>query len=90
MAVWSFDRQAVKIDGDDQALVKRLAEPLREALADRHSYYAVHIDAMDRVGEVVVSIDGTNGHVPLLFRFEDLDPGYVCRVVKDTVRQFDI
>jgi hypothetical protein len=83
-------RQAVKVDGDDLALVARLTEPLQRALADRHSFYAVHIDAMDRVGEVVVSIDGTHGHVPLLFRSEDLEPGYVCRVVKDTVRQYDI
>jgi hypothetical protein len=83
-------RQVVEIDGDDQALVDRLAEPLRQALSDRHSFYAVHIDAMDRVGEVVVSIDSTRGHVPLLFRSEDLDPGYVRRVVQDTVRRFDI
>ena len=90
MVIGPCGRQVVEVDGDDQALVARLTEPLRQALADRHSFYAVHIDAMDRVGEVMVSIDGTRGHVPLLFRSEDLDPGYVCRVVKETVCQYDI
>ena len=83
-------RQIVKVGGDDQRLVARLAEPLQRALSGRRSFYAVHIEAVGRVGEVMVSIDGAKGHLPLLFRPEDMDAGYVCSVVKDTVRRYDL
>ncbi len=86
----SRERHRVVVGGDDTGLVDRLAEPLRNALAGRRSLYAVHIETVGRVGEVMVSIDGTKGHVPLLFGPEDMDAGYVCRVVKDTVRRFDL
>jgi hypothetical protein len=82
--------QVVKIGGDDQILVALLSEPLQRALSDRHSLYDVRIETVGRVGEVMVSIDGTNGHLPLLFRPEDMDAGYVCSVVKETVRRFDL
>jgi hypothetical protein len=80
----------VEVGGDDVRLVARLAEPLRKALAERRSYYAVNIQTVGRVGEVMVSIDGTKGHLPLLFGREDIDAGYVCSVVKDTVQRFDL
>ena len=67
-----------------------LAEPLRRALADGRAFYAVRIETIGRVGEVMVSIDGAKGRLPLLFRPEELDAGYVCSVVKDTVRRFDL
>jgi hypothetical protein len=80
----------IEVGGDDVSLVARLAEPLQKALSSRRSYYAVRIEAVGRVGEVLVSIDGTKGHLPLLFGPEDMDPGYVCSVVKDTVRRYDL
>jgi len=84
------ERHRVVVGGDDRSLVDRLAEPLQNALAGRRSLYAVHIETVGRVGEVMVSIDGTKGHVPLLFGPEDMDAGYVCSVVKDTVSRFDL
>lgn len=80
----------VEIRGDDRALVARLGDPLRRALAEGHAFYAVRIQAIGRVGEVMISIDSAKGRLPLLFRPEDLDAGYVCSVVKDTVRRFDL
>jgi len=85
-----LERQLVQVGGDDGALVSRLKEPLRRALAGRQSFYAVRIDSVGRLGEVMVSIDGRNGHLPLLFRPEDVDAGYVCSVVKETVQRFDL
>ena len=38
----------------------------------------------------MISIDGTKGHLPLLFRPEDMEAGYVCSVVKDTVQRYDL
>jgi hypothetical protein len=84
------ERHLVEVGGDDARLVDRLAEPLQKALAGRRSFYAVRIEAVGRVGEVMVSIDGTKGHLPLLFGPEDMDAGYVCSVVKDTVRRYDL
>jgi hypothetical protein len=84
-----LERQIVKIGGDDKSLVARLAEPLKRALSGRRSFYAVHIETVGRVGEVMVSIDGHSGRLPLLFRLEDMDTGYVCTVVKDAVRRLD-
>jgi hypothetical protein len=84
------ERRLVEVGGDDVSLVARLAEPLQKALSGRRSYYAVRIEALGRVGEVMVSIDGTRGHLPLLFGPEDMDAGYVCSVVKDTIRRFDL
>jgi hypothetical protein len=84
-----LERQIVRIGGDDKGLVARLAEPLQRALSGRRSFYAVRIETVGRIGEVLVSIDGTKGRLPLLFRPEDMDAGYVCSVVRDTVRRFD-
>lgn len=84
-----LERQAVEVTGSDKGLVDRLAEPLQRALSDRRSHYAVRIETVGRVGEVMVRIDGSKGRLPLLFRPEEMDAGYVCRVVKDTVSRFD-
>jgi hypothetical protein len=80
----------IEVGGDDPSLVARLAEPLQRALSSRRAYYAVRIEAVGRVGEVLVSIDGIRGHLPLLFGPEDMDAGYVCSVVKDTVLRYDL
>jgi hypothetical protein len=82
--------QNVKVEGDDPALLASLSEPLRAALAKRTALYSVRIAAIGHVGEVLVSVDGKNGHVPLLFRTEELEAGYVCSVVLDTVQRYDI
>jgi hypothetical protein len=80
----------VQIDGDSADLVDRLREPLRRALAGRHRYYAVHVDSVGRVGEVLVSISGSTGRLPLLLGRDELDPGYVSRVVSDAVQRFAV
>jgi hypothetical protein len=84
------ERHFVEVGGDDLKLVARLKEPLQRALSGRRSFYAVRIEVVGRVGEVMVSIDGSRGHLPLLFGPEDMDAGYVCSVVKDTVRLYDL
>jgi hypothetical protein len=42
------------------------------------------------VGEVLVSVTGAKGRLPILFGREDLEPGYVARVVTDTVARFNL
>jgi hypothetical protein len=86
----ALERRMVRIGGDDKGLVALLSEPLQNALSGRRSLYSVQIETVGRVGEVMLSIDSTNGHLPLLFRPEDMDAGYVCGVVKDTVRRFGL
>jgi hypothetical protein len=49
----------------------------------------VNIDAVGRVGEVVVSIEGSKGRLPLLFGKDELEPGFVFRVVDDAIRRYD-
>ena len=43
---------------------------------------------MGRVGEVLVSITGPSGRLPLLFGHEELEPGYVSSVVRNAVEKF--
>jgi hypothetical protein len=81
-------RDLVQISGENPLLVERLSAPLQQALADRQRYYRVNVERVGRVGEVLISITGTKGHMPLLFGEEELEPGYVCRVVQDTVSRF--
>jgi len=42
-----------------------------------------------RVGQVLVSVSGFRGRLPFFFQPEELEPGYVFRVVKDTVARFE-
>jgi hypothetical protein len=78
----------VEIDGENALVVDRLKEPLRRALAGRRTFYSVHVDSVNRVGEVLVSITGRRGRLPLLFAHDELEPGYVFGVVSDTVDRF--
>jgi len=39
---------------------------------------------------VLVSITSARGRLPLLFGREDLEPGYVHRIVSDTVARFGL
>jgi hypothetical protein len=78
----------VQIQGQSPVLVERLEEPLHRALAERPGFYRIYVDSVGRVGEVLVSITGSRGRVPLIFAEDELEPGYVVRVVKDTLAKF--
>jgi hypothetical protein len=78
----------VQIDGENAPVVNRLREPLRRALGNRRAFYRVNVETVGRVGEVLVSILGHKGRIPLLFAQDELEPGYVHGVVRDTVDRF--
>jgi hypothetical protein len=80
----------VEITGENAPVVERLREPLRRALAGRPASYAVRIETAERVGEVLVAITGHKGRLPLLFAYDELEPGYVFGVVSDTVDRFGL
>jgi hypothetical protein len=80
----------VEITGENASVVERLREPLRLALAGRSTSYAVRIETVDRVGEVLVAITGHKGCLPLLFACDELEPGYVFRIVSDAVDRFGL
>jgi hypothetical protein len=80
----------VRVNGPSPSLVDQLQEPLRQALEGRARFYVVEIDTIGRVGEVLVSISSSRGRLPLLFNPEDLEPGYVHRIVSDTVARFGL
>ena len=83
-------RGLVEIRGESQALTKALRVALETALSDKHRYYAIRVETIGRVGEVLVTVSGSGGHLPLILGREDLEPGYVCRVVRDQVDRFGI
>jgi hypothetical protein len=85
----ALERQIVRIGGDDEGLVALLTEPLRQALSGRRAYYSVNVEAVGRVGEVMVRIDGAKGRLPLLLRAEDIHASCVASVVRDTVHRYD-
>jgi hypothetical protein len=78
----------VEVDGENTSIVEHLKEPLRRALGGRRAFYSVHVDSVNRVGEVLVSITGRRGRLPLLFAQDELEPGYVFGVVSSTVDRF--
>ena len=78
----------LQVRGDSDALVDLLKEPLNKALIGRRNFYDVRVEAVGRVGEVLVSITGSKGRLPLLFGQEELEPGYVSRVVQGAVDRF--
>ena len=80
----------VEIEGEDAVLVERLRAPLQRALGNRGAFYAVHVGTVGRVGEILVSIKGAKGLLPLLLGKEDLEAGYVFSVVSDTVSRYGI
>ena len=89
MATADVTARLVKIKGQDQVLVERLKDPLTRALGGRRSVYMVDVDTVGRVGQVLVSVSGFRGRLPFFFQPEELEPGYVFRVVNDTVARFD-
>jgi hypothetical protein len=88
MAVLAGRPRYVEFKTDSEAMLRRLREPLHRALDGRSHFYAVEIVAVGRVGEVLVSITGPSGRLPLLFGHEELEPGYVSSVVRDAVEKF--
>lgn len=88
MAVLAGRPRFVEFKTDNEAMLGRLREPLHRALDGRAHFYAVEIVAVGRVGEVLVSITGPSGRLPLLFGHEELEPGYVSAVVRNAVEKF--
>ncbi len=88
MATTGDARGQLEITGKNVPLLEHLRAPLHRALAARGRFYAVHVESVGRVGEVLVSITGSRGRLPLLFSPEDLEPGDVFRTVSDTVDKF--
>ena len=84
-----FDPRLLRIEGE-RTLVERFEEPLRRALGGRRANYEVQIHSLGRLGEVLISIVGTKGRLPLILRQEELEPGYVGRVVRDAVEKYDL
>jgi hypothetical protein len=78
----------VQLDGENALVVERLREPLRRALGNRGALYHVHVETVGRGGQVLVSILGHRGCIPLLFAPDELEPGYVHGIVRDTVDRF--
>jgi hypothetical protein len=56
--------------------------PLLKALSDRRSFYAVRVETLGPRGDVLVSITGSKGRVPLLFGPDELQEGHVSRIVR--------
>ena len=88
MALLAGQPEYVAFKTDSEAMLVQLQEPLRRALDGRSRFYAVELAAVGRVGEVLVSITGSNGRLPLLFGHEELEPGYVSSVVRAAVERF--
>jgi hypothetical protein len=88
MGIAEDARRLVEVDGENASIVERLKEPLRRALGGRRAFYSVHVDSVNRVGEVLVSITGHRGRLPLLFAHDELEPGYVFGVVSGTLDRF--
>lgn len=72
----------VHIAGDGAALVDRLRRPLLKALSGRQSFYSVRVAILGPMGDVLVSITGSKGSVPLLFGPHDLQGAHISRVVR--------
>ena len=72
----------IHVGGERPALVDRMRVPLLEALSGRRGFYAVRVEALGPGGDVLVSITGSKGRVPLLFGPDELQAGHVSTVVR--------
>ena len=88
MVVTETATTLVQIDGENALVVERLREPLSRALGNRRQSYRVRVETVGRGGDVLVSILGHKGRIPLLFAPDELEPGYVHGIVRDTVDRF--
>jgi hypothetical protein len=75
----------VQIRGENRTLVDQLREAVAGALEGRRTVYVVEIAAVGRDGEVLISIHGSRGRLPLLFHKDELAPAHVHELVKETV-----
>ena len=82
------DPRLLHIEGE-RTLLQRFEEPLRRALGGHH-YYEVQIHSLGLGGEVLISIAGTKGRLPLIFGQDKLEPDYVGSVVRDSVEKLDL
>jgi hypothetical protein len=80
----------VQIRGENSALVELLREPVLGALEERRNVYVVEIAAVGRDGDVLVSIHGSRGRLPLLFHRDELAPAHVHELVKETVSRLGL
>jgi hypothetical protein len=85
MASWAGGPKLIQVAGENPALVDRLREPLLKALSGRRCCYAVRVEAVGPMGEVLVSITGSRGRIPLLFGRGELDAAHVSKVVEGAV-----
>ena len=84
-ASWTGGPNLIEVFGDSAALVDRLREPLLQALSGARCSYAVRVGAIGPMGEVLVSITGSQGRIPLLFGREQLGAAHVSSVVQRAV-----
>ena len=85
MASWTGGPKLVDVFGDSAELVDRLREPLLQALSGGRCCYAVRVASVGPMGEVLVSITGSQGRIPLLFGREQLEAAHVSSVVQEAV-----
>jgi hypothetical protein len=74
--------ELIHVGGDGVSLVARMRGPLLKALAGRRRYYAVRVAALGPRGDVLVTVTGSKGRVPLLFGPGELQPGHISSVVR--------
>jgi hypothetical protein len=70
------------------ALVQRVQGALHLALDERRRLYRIEVAEIGRCGDILISINGSNGRLPLLFAEGDLEPGPLRNVVQRTVERF--
>jgi hypothetical protein len=70
------------------ALVQRVQGALHQALDDRRRPYRIEVAEIGRCGDILISINGTKGRLPLLFAGGELEPGPLRNVVQRTVERF--
>jgi hypothetical protein len=56
--------------------------PLVKALSGRLCFYAVRVAELGPRGDVLISITGSKGSVPLVFGPDELQEGHVSTVVR--------
>lgn len=79
----------VDVDGEPR-LVERLGAALQEALAPRRRLYVVHLHHLGHRGEVLVSVDGSAGHVPMILGPDELDPALAAAIVGRLVERLSL
>lgn len=79
----------VAVEGEPQ-LVDRLGPALQDVLAARHRLYLVRLHHVGRRGEVLVSVDGSAGHAPVILQPEQQAPGVAAAAVRRFVERLSL